>query len=111
MPTPRPKVRVPKDGTLRKYGLTRKEWVAIARRQGWVCFVCRKLPQNGRLCTDHEHVKGWKKMPPDERKRHVRGLLCFWCNSAYVGRAITLEKARNVALFLEQHRDRYNREG
>lgn len=100
------KPRVPLPNTLRKYGLTAEEWLDIARRQGWVCAVCKKLPPNGRLCTDHDHVKGWKKMKPDQRKKFVRGLLCFWCNSAYVGRAITILKAKNVYRYLKAHRNR-----
>lgn len=72
------KPRVPLPPTLRKYGLTPAEWLTIADRQGNVCAVCKKLPENGRLCTDHDHVKGWKKMKPEKRKEHVRGLLCYF---------------------------------
>lgn len=106
MPKPRNGIRrprIPKQNTLKRYGLSASEWFAIARRQGFVCAVCRKLPENGRLCTDHEHVKGWKRMPPDQRKRYVRGLLCYFCNHYYVGRAITVEKAANVLSFLKAH--------
>ena len=106
-----PKVRVPTPATLRRYGLTPKEWVAILRRQGGVCAVCRRVPKNGRLCTDHDHVKGWKRMPPEERKRHVRGMLCFFCNHYYVGRCITVERAENVAEYLRRHRTRLNGDG
>lgn len=94
---------MPKAETLRKYGLTPADWLAIADRQGYVCAVCRKLPPNGRLCTDHDHVKGWKKMPAAERRKHVRGLLCYFCNHYYVGRAITVEKAKNVHEYLVAH--------
>lgn len=97
------KPRVPAAATLRRYGLTQAEWVAIAGRQGNVCAVCRRLPDNGRLCTDHDHVKGWKKMPPHERKWHVRGLLCYFCNHYYVGRCITVAKAANVLAYLTAH--------
>ena len=98
--------RIPLPGTLKKYGLTRLEWAQIAERQGNVCAVCKKLPPNGRLCTDHDHVKGWKKMPASERKRHVRGLLCYFCNHWYVGRAITIAKAKNVYKYLKAHQKR-----
>jgi hypothetical protein len=102
------KPNVPKVGTLRKYGLTSAEWLAIAARQGNVCAVCKKLPPNGRLCTDHDHVKGWKKKKPEERKRWVRGLLCYFCNHYYVGRAITPQKAKNVYRYLKAHAERLN---
>ena len=97
---------MPAAETLRRYGLTPAEWLEIAERQGYVCACCKNLPPNGRLCTDHDHVKGWKKMPAAERKRHVRGLLCYFCNHYYVGRAITVFKARNVLNYLEAHEAR-----
>lgn len=108
---PRPKkdkvvVRVPKPATLRRYGLTKQEWLDLLQAQGGACAVCRKVPPNGRLCTDHEHVKGWKKMKPHLRKLYVRGMLCFFCNHYYVGRAISVEKARNVLGFLETYERR-----
>ena len=99
-------VRVPLPATLERYGLTAEEWLAILARQGGVCFVCETLPPSGRLCTDHEHVKGWKKMPPERRKTYVRGILCWTCNHYYMGRGITLMKALRVADFLRQYIDR-----
>lgn len=71
-----------------------------------MCFVCGKMPKTGRLCIDHEHVKGWKKMPPEERKLYVRGLLCWFCNHTYVGRAITIEKSKRVTQYLEGYEAR-----
>jgi hypothetical protein len=96
----------PKPKTLAKYGLTLEDWRAILDGQGGVCFVCQKAPTSGRLCVDHEHRPGWKKKPPEERKKAVRGLLCFFCNHYYVGRAITVEKARNVVAYLVRHAQR-----
>ena len=80
----------------------------MADRQGHVCFVCRLPPTKGRLCIDHEHIKGWKKMPPEKRKLYCRGLLCFFCNTRLLGRSINIAKAKNVLLYLEEHRDRLN---
>lgn len=104
MPLP---IKVPTLSTLRKYGLTQAEWIVIYRRQGGVCAVCRKLPTNGRLCTDHEHVKGWKKLPAEQRKRYVRGLLCWFCNHYYVSRSITVAKAKAVVEYLIGHSERF----
>lgn len=96
----------PKPATLKRYGLTLEEWQAMLARQGGTCAVCRRAPTTGRLCVDHEHVKGWKAMPPEERKQYVRGLLCFWCNHAYVGRGITVDKAINIVRFLNAYEER-----
>lgn len=34
--------------------------------------------------VDHFHVNGYKEMPPLERRKYVRGLLCIGCNSRIV---------------------------
>ena len=100
------KARTPKKATLRRYGMTAREWRAMLKAQGGVCAVCRTVPKSGRLCTDHEHVKGWKRMPPEERKKWVRGILCFFCNHYYMGRCITVAKARNVLWYLRAFESR-----
>lgn len=96
-------VIIPLVVTLRKYGLTAEAWRAIFHRQGGVCAVCKRLPESGRLNVDHDHAPGWKKMPPEERVLYVRGLLCYYCNKAYVGRGITVERAENVVVYLKQY--------
>lgn len=106
MSAPRLKVLTPTLGTLKKYGLSVAEWRKILRRQHGACFVCEQVPTKGRLCIDHEHVRGWKHQPPTERKKYVRGLLCFRCNTLYVGRAITLARAKNVVKYLEEYEER-----
>lgn len=95
----------PSKATLKKYGMTSDDWLLILHRQEGVCAVCKKVP-NGRLCIDHDHIRGWKKLPPEKRKVHVRGLLCWFCNHAYVGRCITAAKSRNVTAYLEAHANR-----
>ena len=96
----------PKLKTLRRYGLTATEWLAIVERQGGSCPICQ-LSLAGRTCvTDHEHVRGWKKMRPEERKKHVRGILHSFCNSHCVGRFMTLAKAIALASYLKAHHDR-----
>lgn len=99
-------VKDPKPETLAKYGLSVEEFRALCESQGSVCAVCGKLPKTGRLCIDHEHVVRWKHLKPEARKTYVRGLLCFFCNRYYVGRSITIQKARNVVRYLEEHERR-----
>ncbi len=96
-------LQVPSKATLQRYGLSVEEWRALADKQDHVCFICRKPPKNARLCIDHYHAKGWKKMPAEDRKKYVRGLLCWFCNHYYVGRAITIEKASRVVLYLQNY--------
>lgn len=99
-------LQVPKKGTLDRYGLSFCEWQELADSQGRVCYVCEKLTSTGRLCVDHEHVKGWKKLPPHQRKLFVRGLLCFRCNTTFVGRGVTIQRAERVAAYLRIYASR-----
>jgi hypothetical protein len=92
----------PRAETLAKYGLTLEAWRQLVKRQGGVCAICRTLPKTQRLCIDHVHVRGWAAMEPGARALFVRGLLCFFCNKYYCGRAITVRKARNLVEYLEQ---------
>jgi hypothetical protein len=96
-------VLTPTPATLKKYGLSEPEWKAMLDEQGGVCYVCEQEPKKGRLVIDHYHAKGWRKMPPEQRKLFVRGLLCWWCNSSFLGRGITTAKARNVVRYLERY--------
>jgi hypothetical protein len=92
----------PTKQTLKRYGLSLEEWQAMADEQNHACYVCCVPPKKGRLCIDHQHVRGWKKMPPEKRKLYVRGLLCFLCNTQYLGRGITIAKAHKIVEYLER---------
>lgn len=96
-------IRQPTPATLKRYGLTVDEWRALLAAQNGVCYVCRKEPSSGTLCIDHDHAPKWKTRPPEVRKTYVRGLLCWFCNKHYVGRAITIAKAKRVVEYLEAY--------
>jgi hypothetical protein len=96
-------IQTPTKATLKRYGLSELEWREMGERQGWVCFVCKMEPKKERLCIDHEHVRGWKKMPPEQRKLYVRGLLCWVCNHYYLCRGISVDRSKNVTSYLEQY--------
>lgn len=99
-------LQTPSPPTLKRYGLSYEEWRALADQQGEACFVCLQKPTKGRLCIDHEHVKGWSKMSPQQRKLFVRGLLCFRCNTTFVGRGVTVERSERVTLYLRNYQAR-----
>lgn len=84
-----------KDRRLYKtYGITLQEWEEMMNAQGRVCMICEMVPGTGRLCVDHVHIKGFKGMKPENKKKYVRGILCFMCNVA-VGK---FERTNNGAL-------------
>ena len=106
-PPPRkPVISTPSRATLRRYGLTATEWLAFLKAQGGVCAICEGVPKTGFWVTDHEHVAKWKKMPPEQRKRYVRGVICSFCNSHVLSRFVTLKKARNVVGYLVAYEER-----
>jgi hypothetical protein len=102
----------PTPQTLARYGLSVDEWRAMLDAQGGRCGVCGRVPKPNkntgkiRLVIDHEHVRGWKRMPPERRKLYVRGLVCWFCNHYYLGRGITVAIARGVVAFLERYEAR-----
>lgn len=93
-------MKYPSKATLKKYGLSRKEWKALYTNQGGNCACGRPLG-DGRTVIDHLHVTGWKKMKPDMRKQFVRGL-CHWrCNYHFLGKGMTVDVAWSIATYLE----------
>jgi hypothetical protein len=59
--------------SLRAFGLTPAEYVAIFEAHGGRCYVCGTRPGMTRLCIDHDH-----SIPV--MRDAVRGLLCDECN-------------------------------
>ena len=96
-------VRIPTLRTLAKYGLTMKDYERIMRRQKWACAVCGNVPASGILHIDHEHRRGFSKLSPDERKKCVRGVICWYDNSVLLRRGATPERLRSAAKYLERY--------
>jgi len=99
-------VKAPSPATLRRYGITADEWLALLKAQGWRCPVCLKGGASTRWNTDHDHVPGWAKRPPEERRRYVRGILCAYCNHRRVNSRMPAAEARRIAEYLEAYETR-----
>jgi hypothetical protein len=99
---------LPSEGTLAKYGLTIDEWLDyIPEVDGVrVCAIHLEAPRTGRFVVDHQHVAGWKGMPPESRKRYVRGVICTTCNHYILTRYGNPLKHRQAADYLEQYERR-----
>ena len=98
--------------TLATYGLTQDEWIALLKAQDWKCPICLQgndRPKTGRQAlwnTDHEHVPRWAQMPPEERKKYVRGILCYHCNRRVLGNLRDHEKVQRMADYLRAYHER-----
>ena len=84
--------------TLKKYGMTWDDYHQMVLLQKGCCPLCRKPLVSPVI--DHEHVSKWSRMNPERRRQYVRGVVDRYCNKFLLGRAVTLEKACNVADYL-----------
>lgn len=75
----------------------------MAAKQGFVCYICEKLPPSRRLFIDHEHVRGFKRLPAEQRKNFVRGLVCSTCNYRILHKHATLAKLTRAVLYLQEY--------
>ena len=81
-------VQMTDHANFRFYGLTRAEYSKLLEDQGRRCAFCGMGFQldvhglQGPAVIEHYHADGWDRMPPEERKQHVRGLTCSSCNMA-----------------------------
>lgn len=110
--------KTPTAGTLAKYGLTVEDWKRLCTVCKCVCVVCGQPFGDRPLVIDHEHVRGFKArkkrkskcgtktikvrvMPPEERRKYVRGILHAYCNR-FVRRWLTLERAEAITAYLRE---------
>ena len=100
---------LPRPATLKKYGLTEEDWVELYNLQGGVCPVCER-PMEKRIVVDHVHVRGFKKMSDENKRKWIRGLTDWYCNHYHLARGITVKKSKNVTAYLERFEKRLNNE-
>lgn len=99
-------VQITAAASLKKYGIDEQMWLRMLKDQGWCCPICQKPSGTGRYVVDHEHVRGFKAMPPEKKRLYLRGVTDWFCNHSYLGRGITVEKSRNVTAYLEAYEAR-----
>lgn len=85
------KLRVTYDRSrvIRKYGLTPEEIKNMKEAQGGKCAICRN-----RLATHVDHCH--------DDSKHVRGILCLWCNSGIGMLGDDSDLLRTAAQYLEK---------
>jgi len=80
-----------------------KDWENLYESQGGKCVICdRNFDEKIRPCIDHLHVKGYKKLSFEKRKKWVRGLLCLYCNRRLVPKGMTANRAYNIYKYLKE---------
>lgn len=97
-------MRIPLPKTLVKYGLTPELWIELYEKQGGKCAICGLEPTTGRLVVDHQHgIRNYKDLPADEKRKYIRGLLCWSCNHLVVGRGVTLKRLKRAVTYLTNY--------
>lgn len=102
-------ITTPAPSTLAKYGITADDWLSLLEEQGWICPICERDAAGLTLNTDHEHVRGWDKMPDKEKKQYTRGVLCSWCNHRRVHSKIGGAEAQRIADYIKRYEARTGR--
>jgi Recombination endonuclease VII len=73
-------------GTLsRRYGIAPEQYNAALAGQNFACTICQTnllALDTRQVHVDHDDVPGLKKMPPEGKRKHVRGILCGKRNAA-----------------------------
>ena len=69
----------------KSYGVTPEYFKDLFTSQDGLCAICQDRRLSERLCVDHIHQLGFKKMLPEEKIKYVRGLLCYMCNVGIKG--------------------------
>lgn len=86
-----------KDKYLRRtYGISLRTFKHMLTVQKGVCWICKNPPKSRALNVDHRHVPNYTKLTDKEKRKEVRGLLCFRCNVT-IGK---IEKSKNSRLLL-----------
>jgi len=77
----------------RAYGLTPWMVVEMYAEQGGKCAICTNDLHEKNWVIDHKHVRNYKKLSPEEKRKFVRGLVCIYCNWKVLGQ---IERAGRV---------------
>ena len=79
----------------RRYGISQAQYEELLEEQGGKCAICKRhhTEFNKHLSVDHDH-----------KSLCIRGLLCYSCNSRFLGRHTDSGLFRAAAEYLEKPR-------
>jgi hypothetical protein len=94
---------------LRRYGLSVQEYTDLLERQNGCCAICKRPPTGlrRRFHVDHKHIDGYATLPPEEKMKGVRGLLCSTCSSGIGGLRDSPDLLLAAVAYLQKHQESY----
>ena len=98
-------LKLPSARTLAKYGLDASDLADHPDK----CDLCGRPLSGKQFYIDHEHRPGYAKLPKEQRKQHVRGLLHYRCNRFHVAANNSLT-AQSLVSYFDRHEDRKRRQ-
>lgn len=99
-------IKDPSARVMEKYGVDIAWWRERISAQKGLCPICNGTRE--RMVIDHEHAKGWKKMPAEKRRAYVRGIVCWFCNLYYLCRGMTVQRAVNTVEYMREFQVRFD---
>lgn len=88
----------------RVYGITPEQYWKMFQDQNGCCAICLKPSDEEKriLAIDHEHISGFDDLPPEQRGKYARGLLCISCNKNKMA-DVDLEIVKRMLAYLESY--------
>lgn len=71
---------------IKRYGITVRDKELMLEKQKYCCACCEKPFGGKKAYVDHEHCLGYSRLPPEEKRNYIRGLLCYICNKWLVAK-------------------------
>lgn len=98
------KPKVPYAWLMKRYGLTREDYLEKLNAQDGKCCICNEVPDpEFPLNVDHDH-----RLPAKDKMSH-RGLLCKKCNTGIGALVDSVENLRRAADYLTFHNKRLDK--
>ena len=103
-------IKTPSKYTLKKYGLSIQDWENLLISQNYCCPICeRHFDETVHPVVDHFHISGYRKFPPEKKRKYIRGLLCIYDNLRVVSKSLTTKKAYNSWKYLKKFDKKINK--
>lgn len=93
---------------LEHYGIDEDEYNRMLKTQGGVCKICGHPKKTRNLAVDHKHQLNFKKMKNSEKRKYLRGILCWKCNKGLELFNDNPQHLQNASQYLIDWQEKFN---